>query len=609
MVDFGRLVAANTLRYGQLNHGKKARRHSMTTLDYGIIIAYMLFALGVGLFFSKKASQNTESYFLGGRTLPWWMIGISMVATSFASDTPLWTTEVIRTDGLQRLWWVLIAVMTLIVGIFLFSRLWRRAEIVTDAEFYELRYEGKSAAFLRGFRAFMSGIVQNVVTMGWVIFAMSSIITVMTGIENQRVAVGICIAVALTYATFSGFYGVVVTDSVQFFLAIGSMVALAVIAVANVGGMEEVLAGVAAQPGYGPKTLMVFPDLTKFDMNTAKLLIIVLVFAWGDAGGYNMQRMSACRNERDAVKATIFYAIFQTIRPWMWVVVGLVSIVLFPTISEPYSHTHAYAFVMDRFLGPGLRGLLVVAFLAAFMSTIDTHLNWGASYLMVDVYQRFIKKDASQKHYMIATKICVVLLMCGGAAVVPLLNSITKAMEFMAMLMIGSGIIAVLRWFWWRVNAYTEISAIILGLVIGLANLVIPDSVVLGGLAWSAVPFEVKIALFTAIVVPVTLIVTFLTPPVSKEKLEAFYRKVRPGGFWGILDKEVRALPGKAIGPSILVDVVGAILMCYGLSLAIGYAILMKFVHSGICLVLAAAGAAIVAVWFRKEVKRLEGSN
>ena len=578
----------------------------MTVLDYGIIIAYMLFALGVGMFFSKKASKNTESYFLGGRSLPWWMIGISMVATSFASDTPLWTTEVIRTDGLQRLWWVLIAVMTLIVGIFLFSRLWRRAEIVTDAEFYELRYEGKAAAFLRGFRAFMSGIIQNIVTMGWVIFAMSSIITVMTGIQNELLAVGICIAVALTYATFSGFYGVVVTDSVQFFLAIGSMVALAVIAVVNMGGMEQVLTGVAATPGYGAKTLMIFPDLTTFDLDTAKLLIIILVFAWGDAGGYNMQRMSACRNERDAVKATIFYAIFQTIRPWMWVVVGLVSIVLFPDISEPYSDTHAYAFVMDKFLGPGLRGLLVVSFLAAFMSTIDTHLNWGASYLMIDVYQRFIKKDASHKHYMIATKIIVVLLMCAGAAVVPLLHSVTKAMEFMAMLMIGSGIISVLRWFWWRVNAYTEISAIALGLVIGFANLVIPDSVVLGGYAWSAVPFEIKIALFTAIVIPTTLIVTFLTPPVSKAKLEAFYRRVRPGGFWSVLDKEVRDLPGKAIGKSILVDILGAIMMCYGLSLAIGYAILLKFTHSVVCLSLAVVGAVIVAVWFKKEVKLLE---
>jgi solute:Na+ symporter, SSS family len=581
----------------------------MTALDYSIIVAYMVFALGVGIFFSKKASKDTESYFLGGRSLPWWMIGISMAATSFASDTPLWTTEVIRTDGLQRLWWVLIAVMTLIVGIFLFSRLWRRAGIVTDAEFYELRYEGKSAAFLRGFRAFFSGIIQNVVTIGWVIFAMSSIIRVMTGIENQWVAVGICIVVALTYATFSGFYGVVVTDLVQFFLAIGSMIALAVIAVVNVGGMQAVLDGVAAQPGYGEATLSLFPDLTTFDMDTAKLLIIVLVFAWGDASGYNMQRMSACRDERDAVKATIFYAVFQTIRPWMWVVVGLVSIVIFPTLSEPYTDTHAYALVMDKYLGSGLRGLLVVSFLAAFMSTIDTHLNWGASYLMVDVYQRFVKKEASQKHYMRVTKVLVILLMCLGAAVVPMLKSITAAMEFMAMLMIGNGIIAVIRWFWWRINAFTEITAIVLGLVIGFANLVIPESVTVFGMGWTEIPFEIKIAAFTAIVIPLTLMVTLMTPPVSEAKLNAFYRKVRPGGFWAGASEEVRALPGKAMGPTILIDVLGAVLMCYGLSLGIGYAILMKFTHAAVCLALAVAGAVIVAKWFNKEVRRLKTFN
>lgn len=578
----------------------------MHAIDYAIIGAYLIFALGVGVFFSKKASQNTENYFLGGRSLPWWMIGISMVATSFASDTPLWTTEIIRTDGLQRLWWVLIAVMTLIVGIFLFSRLWRRAEIVTDAEFYEMRYEGKSAAFLRGFRAFFSGVVQNIITMAWVIFAMSSIITVMTGFENQWLAIGICLVVALTYATCSGFYGVVVTDFVQFFLAIGSMLALAVIAVMNLGGMQEVLAGVVAEPGYGEKTLTIFPDLTTFDMDTAKLLIIILVFAWNDASGYNMQRMSACRNEKDAVKATIFYAIFQTIRPWMWVVVALVSISLFPVIAEPHSDTHAYAFVMDKYLGPGLRGLLVVSFLAAFMSTIDTHLNWGASYLMVDVYQRFIKPEATQKHYMVVTKIIVILLMCAAATIVPLLTSVTAAMEFMAILMVGGGIIAVLRWFWWRINAFTEITAIMLGVIIGFTNLLLPDSLMVFGMAWGDIPFEIKIGAFTAFVIPVSLIVTYMTPAVSKEKLNSFYSKVRPGGFWSILDKDVRNLPGKALSKSIFIDVIGAMCMCYGLSLAIGYAILLQWTQSIICLALAIGGSVIVAIWFKKEVQRIK---
>jgi SSS family solute:Na+ symporter len=279
--------------------------------DYAIIVSYLLFALGIGVFFSKRASQSTESYFLGNRSFPWWMIGISMVATSFASDTPLVVTELTRTDGLQRIWWVFVAVIQLIVGIFLFSRLWRRANIITDAEFYELRYEGKSAAFLRGFRAFLAGIVQNLIIIGWVTYAMTTIITTMTDI-NVWWAIGVCMSVALIYATFSGFYGVVVTDCVQFFIAMGSMLALAVIAVNRIGGMEHILNTISASEGYGKGTLSIFPDFKSFDLSLVKLLILLFVFWWSDANGYNMQRMSACKNERDSVKATIFLRIDST---------------------------------------------------------------------------------------------------------------------------------------------------------------------------------------------------------------------------------------------------------------------------------------------------------
>lgn len=589
----------------------------MTALDYAIVVGYMLIALSIGFFFSKKASQSSEDYFLGGRKLPWWIIGVSMIATSFASDTPLVTTEMVRIDGLQKLWWVLISVMPLIVGIFLFSRLWRRANIITDAEFYELRYEGKSAAFLRGFRAFFSGVIQNLLTMGWVIFGMSTVITILTGLPKFP-AVATCVIVALTYATFSGFYGVAITDFVQFFIATFSMIALAVISVVKLGGLEKVLSAVASQPGFSPDTLTIFPDLTTLNTDTIRLLVFVFIFWWNDANGYNMQRMSACRNERDSVLATLFYAIFQTIRPWMWVVVGLASIVIFPEVKE---HTNAYPMVMDKFLGPGLRGLLVTAFLAAFMSTVDTQLNWGASYLMTDVYQRFIKKEVSQKHYMIITKIVVVLLMLAGAAIAPLLTSVMAAWEFLTLLMIGSGFFTVLRWFWWRINAYTEITALALGLIIGLSNFAIvfvanqqwafvPDSINEFAAYWKGgeggILFEIKIAILTGIVIPVSLLVTFLTPPVSKEKLEHFYRKIRPGGFWSVLSKEVRNLPGKAINISTLFEVAGGMMLCYGLSLAIGFSILMKFSIAILCLLIAAIGAVIVRRWFKKEVQTLE---
>ncbi len=579
---------------------------SLVFWDYAIIASYMIFALGIGVIFSKKASKSTESYFLGNRSLPWWMIGISMVATSFASDTPLVITEIVRKYGVQRLWWVFVAVLMLVVGIFLFSRLWRRAEIVTDAEFYELRYHGNSAAFLRAYRAFFAGIIQNLITIGWVTFAMSTIITTMTSMDKWW-AIGVCMIVALIYSTFSGFYGVVITDLVQFFIATFSMTALAVIAVAKMGGLEALFQKIAATPGFSEKTLNLFPDFTTFDMDVVALIIFVFVIWWSDANGYNMQRMSACKNERHAILATIFYAIFQTTRPWMWVGVALVSIVLFPDLSgENYTNTETYAMVMNTFLGPGMKGLLITAFLAAFMSTIDTHLNWGASYLMTDVYQRFYKKDASQRHYVMVTKIIVVVLMFAGACLVPFMESIEGAWVFLALIMAGSGMIHFARWFWWRINAYTEITALTLGLIGGILHLFLPDSVVLFGFPWSELPFEIKIALYTGIIVPISIAVTYMTPRVPVEKLDAFYRKVRPGGFWGVLSKETLALPGKAVNKTTLMDIAAGICLCFGISLGVGYAILLQPSKSAFCLSLALIGGIRMYFWYQKEVKELE---
>ncbi len=571
--------------------------------DYSIIAAYMIFALSIGIFLSKKASKSTENYFLGGRSLPWWVIGVSMVATSFASDTPLVITEIIRKYGVQRLWWFFVSVLMLIVGIFLFSRLWRRAAIVTDAEFYELRYHGKSAAFLRGYRALFAGIVQNLITIGWVTFAMSRIITTMTNM-NSWWAIGICMTVALIYSTFSGFYGVVITDFIQFFIATFSMIALAVIAINQMGGLQTLLDKIAVTPGYGESTLTMFPDFSTFNQDVLALIVFVFILWWSDANGYNMQRMSACKNERHAILATIFYAIFQTARPWMWVGVALVSIALYPDLSgTSHTDTDTYPMVMNAFLGQGMKGLLVTAFLAAFMSTIDTHLNWGASYLMTDVYQRFFKKNATQRHYVFVTKIIVVVLMIAGAAIVPFMNSVEEAWVFLALLMAGSGMIHFARWFWWRINAYTEISALTLGLIGGIIHLTLPDSVVVFGYPWSELPFEVELALFTGIVVPISIMVTFLTPPVPTEKLEAFYRRVRPGGFWGILPSEIRNLPGKAVSGTTVIDIAAGILLCFGISLGIGYAILLSPLKSMFCFLLAVVGGFRVYWWYKKEVK------
>jgi SSS family solute:Na+ symporter len=287
-------------------------------------------------------------------------------------------------------------------------------------------------------------------------------------------------------------------------------------------------------------------------------------------------------------------------------VVALVSIVVFPTLPNGYSSTEAYPLVMNEFLGAGLKGLLITAFLAAFMSTIDTHLNWGASYIMTDVYSRFIKKDATNKHYMKVAKIVVVLMMLAGAAIVPFLNSITEAMEFLAFLLTGSGIISVVRWFWWRINAYTEISALAIGLICAFTNLFIPDSFVIFGYTWTELPFEIKVALFNGINIPISIFITYLTRPVSTEKLEKFYIKVRPGGFWKILSPEIRNLPDKAFGWGTFVDVTGGIMLCYGISLAIGYSILLSWTKVCICTAMAITGAILVHRWYKKEVHNLK---
>ena len=580
-------------------------RPTLELADYLVIVAYMLFALGVGVVLSRKASESSDNYFLGGRNMPWWLIGISMVATSYASDTPLVITEMVRAHGVQRIWWFLCGCLVLIVGTFLFSRLWRRAEVTTDAEFYELRYEGRSAIFLRGFRAAFAGVIQNLITMAWVILAMTSIITTLTDF-NTWIAIGLCVSVALVYATFSGFYGVVVTDFVQFFIALGSMIYLAFLAVWKIGGLGVLAERVAATEGYGPETLAIFPDFSHFNLDLLALFIFVGVLWWNDANGYNMQRMSACKDERHSMLATLFYAVFQTSRAWIWVVVALVSIVLFPDLSKTgYSDTQAYPLIMNTYLGPGVKGVLVTAFLAAFMSTIDTHLNWGSSYIMTDVYRRFIKPEASERHYMLVTKLVVVGLMLGAAAIVPLMTSVTAAWEFMALMGVGGGIIMFSRWFWWRISAYTEITALALGLTLGLINLVLPESFELFGSPWSAMRFEIKIALFTAIVVPVSLVVTFLTPPVSKEHLERFYEKIRPGGYWGIVSPELRALPGKVASARTVLDVVAGIFLCFGISLGIGYSLFLDPIKAAFCFGLAAVGAIWVYRWYRREVEEL----
>lgn len=576
--------------------------------DYAIIGTYLAVSLGIGLAMSKRAGRDSESFFLGRRSMPWWVNGISLAATSFASDTPLVVTEMVRGRGLQRLWWLFAGVLALVVAVYLFSRLWRRLEAMTDAEFCEMRYDGRAAAVLRGVRAFMSGVVANLITIAWVTLGMASIITVMMPVDKWT-AVGLAMGVTLLYTMFGGFFSAVITDVIQFAIAVAAMVLLAVLAVDKFGGMGAVLDAVRASPAHGERTLSLFPDFGHANLDLACFAILLGLW-WTDTGGYVMQRMSACRNEGDAVKAMLFFAVWQAIRPWMWAVVALVSIALFPVLDAPRTDTDAYPMVMNQYLGVGLRGLLITAFAAAFMSTITTQLNWGASYLMRDGYCRFFRPKAPEREQVLVSRLMTVLLAVAGIALTPLLSSVSEAWEFLALLMAGGGIIGVFRWFWWRMNAWTELAAMGAGLACALVNItlqVVAPRFPVFGLAWGDWRFEIKLALFTALALAVSGIVTYATKPVALEKLRAFNRKVRPGGWWAPVEagEDLTALPKRVISVRTCFDMLGGLALCLGTTVGIGFAVLMQPMASIAAFAIAVVGAVAVYRWFQREIAPL----
>ncbi len=385
------------------------------------------------------------------------------------------------------------------------------------------------------------------------------------------------------------------------------MAALAFISWDQIGGLTVISREIAANPAYGAKTLDLLPDMSHFSMDLLALLIFWLVLWWNDSGGYHMQRMSSCKNEKHAVLAIMFFGVFQTSRAWLWIGVALVSIVLFPDLSDtPYGDTKAYAMVMNHFLGPGLKGIVVTAFLAAYMSTIDTHLNWGASYIMTDVYRRFIKPAATEQHYMRTTKLVVVVLMLLSVCIVPFLKSVTMAWELLALLITSNKIIGFVRWFWWRVNPFSEIAGLICSVILAVLHVTLgalyPEMIVFG-IPLGEMPFALKVCISVGVTLPIALAVTLLTPPVPVAQLEIFYRKVRPGGFWKVLPAEVLALPGKAASLSTLADFAGGIALTFGVSMCVGHLMLQRYTIAVVSAVIAVLGAGWVYRWYQKEVK------
>ena len=599
-------------------------------IDWSIIISYILFSLGVGIYFSKRAASSTEEYFLSGRSLPWWIVGTSMVATTFAADTPLAITEFVRGPGIWQNWFWWNLLMGSLLSVFLFSRLWRRAEILTDNELLELRYSGKPAAFLRAFKAGYFAILYNFIVMGWVINAMASVVSVMLNMDKWT-AVWLCVIIALVYAILSGFWGVVVTDLVQFVIAMFGSIALAIIALNYVGGMEVLLSKLNELLGSDvvtDNTLKFIPPIpdtgvatqTFWESPFSKFLIFISVMWWShhgtDGGGYIIQRMSSAKNERHALLATLWFNIAHyALRVWPWIIVAVVSIVMFPIIPSEYSELGVkagYPLVMNTLLGPGLKGILIVSFLAAFMSTIDTHLNWGVSYLINDIYKRFFKPNETERHYVLVGKIMTVILMILAAFTALKMQSISKAWEFIFAMGAGIGLVLILRWFWWRVNAWSEITALATSIVITISFEIIAYFQTINnnleyslfGSAPSIFGMSLQVHHKLMIIVPIAIIawvtVTFFTEPEPMTKLETFYKRVQPGGWWAPVTSSFDHTL-QPVTKGLFILWLAGVMMIYGFTFGIGNLIFQNYSASVILFGFAGIGSYLI--WNRNISK------
>jgi solute:Na+ symporter, SSS family len=519
----------------------------LTLLDWSAVAGYLLITLILGLYFRRKSGQSTEDYFVSGRDVSWWLAGTSMVATTFAADTPLLVTGLVYTQGIAGnwLWWSFLpsGMMT----VFLFARLWRRSELLTDVQFAELRYSGKPAAFLRGFRAVYLGLLMNCLILGWVAKAMITIIHDLLGVSNLQATL-ICVLVLVPftgiYVTLGGLWGVLWTDLFQFVLKMGIVIVVAYYAVSAAGGMSALLAKLGmmrqvmiAQSGdasVGDPTALLphSSSITAAPLWTVPVLtfLVFLCLQWWafwypgaepGGGGYIAQRIFSARDERHGLLSVLWFNVAHYgLRPWPWILTGLAAIVLYPNLEQPES---GYMRIVADHVPHAFMGIVIAGFLAAFMSTVATQLNWGASYLVADFYRRFLRRDASESHYVNASRVATVLLVIASGLVAWGLTSIRAGWQWVLELGAGTGAVYLLRWYWWRINAWSEIAAMATALVVSLTLRMAEP------FHGSATVVSAENAIVTTAVTSIVwVIVTFSTRPEPDDVLMRFYRKVRP---------------------------------------------------------------------------------
>ena len=505
----------------------------LENIDWLIISSFFILSLVIGVVVSKKSGKDITEFFLSGRKMPWWLLGISMVATTFSADTPNLVTDIVRTNGVAGnwVWWAFL--LTGMLTVFVYAKLWRRSKVLTDLEFYELRYSGKGAAFLRGFRAFYLGAVFNILIMASVCLAGIKIGGALLGLNPVETLLISC-AITVIYSSIGGLRGIIITDFFQFILAMVATfwAAYEIVSLPQIQGLTNLL----NHPDVIPK-LSLIPDIADTDLFIAVFIIPLAVQWWAvwypgaepGGGGYVAQRMLSAKDEKNAIWATLLFNFMHyAVRPWPWILIALASIVVFPNLESlqvAFPNTIvgndlAYP-AMISFLPSGLLGLLVASLIAAFMSTISTHLNWGSSYLVHDFYRRFFITDKSEKHYVFMGRVFTVLLMIISAFFALYLNNSLQAFGIILQIGAGTGLIFILRWFWYRINVYSELTAMIVSFLVALAfEFIIPNNF----------SVEEKLIICVTITTISWLTVTMITPPSSMDVLQNFYKKIQPGG-------------------------------------------------------------------------------
>ena len=597
----------------------------LSTLDYTFIIVFFSIVLGIGIVVSKKSGKSSTEYFLSGRTMPWWLLGLSMVATTFSTDTPNLVTDIVRTNGVSGnwVWWCFL--LTGLLTVFVYAKLWRKSNVNTDLEFYEMRYGGKPAKFLRKFRAIYLGAIFNIITMASVTLAAIKIGGIMLGLEPWETVVSAGL-ITVTFSALGGFKGVVYTDFLLFFVAMSGAIGAAyyLVNIPEVGGISAMMANetVAAK-------LDIIPDFSNTKV-LITLFIIPLAVQWWSSwypgaepggGGYIAQRMLAAKNANHAIGATFFFNIMHyALRPWPWILVALASLIVYPDIASIHEafpnvaesklgHDLAYSAMLTK-LPSGLLGLVLASLIAAYMSTISTQLNWGSSYIVFDFYKEQVNPKATEKQMVAVGRISTVVLMVLSAILALALENAFQVFELLISFGAGTGLIFILRWFWWRINAWSEITAMfasgIISILISITSLgpflfdpetgVFPD--------WAQFPFVVVVT--TAI----WLLATFMTQPESKEVLRSFYKRIQPGGpGWAKIITEAEADNVKitedkekwSVPSGITAMLLGCVLI-YSIMFATGYWIYGRTTSAMILTVVAViSGFLLVKAWNRMK--------